>query len=97
MTLQHAYIYIYAGELLVCPLFGLFQGLFVCPPFCQNLILTGARSKLKVISLATGELVVCPLFWSMFAPQKVDKLITFEVAKLITFKWLSVFPYLGRR
>ena len=25
----------------------------------------------------------------------MDKLITFEVAKLITFKWLYVFPYLG--
>ena len=34
-------------------------------------------------------------FWVHFWPQKVDKLIALEVAKLITFKWLYVFPYLG--
>ena len=64
--------------------------LFVCPPFCPNRILTAARSQLKLISLAAGELLVCPLLGSIF-----DKLITLEVAKLITFKWLYVFPHLG--
>ena len=47
-----------------------FRELLVCPPFCQNLIFTAARSKLRVISLATGELLVCPLFGSIFDPKR---------------------------
>ena len=50
--------------------FGPFRELFVCPPFCENLILTTAKSKLKIISLATRELLVCPLWGLIFDPQK---------------------------
>ena len=47
-----------------------FRELLVYPPFCQNLIFTATRSKLRVISLATGELLVCPLFASIFDPKR---------------------------
>ena len=96
---EHIYIYIYIymrRRVISSSTFGPFRQLLSL--FCENLILTAARSKLKAINLATGELLVCPPFWVDVWPPKVDKLITFEVAKLITFKWLYVshiWDYLG--
>ena len=50
---------------------------------------------MKIISLATAESYYLSAFGVDFWPPKVDKLPIFEVAKLITFKRLYVFQYLG--
>ena len=90
-----AYIYMcVCRRVISLSTFWPFRELLVCPPFCQNLILTAARSKLKAISLATRAISLST-FWVDIWPKNLDKLVAFEVAKLITFKWLYVFPYLG--
>ena len=87
-------IYMHAGELLVCPLFCLFESYSFVHRFVKISFLQQGE--------AFWELLVCPPksylfvhFGGHFWPQKVDKLITLKVDKLITLWRLYVFPYLG--
>ena len=91
VTSQHIYI---CRIVISLSTFWSFRRLFVCPPFCPNLILTAARSKWKLL-VCHRRVISLSTFGVHFWPQKVYKLITFEAAKLITFKWLYGFPYLG--
>ena len=79
-----------AGELLVCPPFGL-VGLST---FFENLILSAARSKLKIISLATREPFFCPHFGSIFDP-KCGQTNGFLGGQTNSFQMALRFPMFG--
>ena len=88
------YIYIYAGESFVCPPLAFARVIRLSTVLWKFHSYSGQK---QIESHWFGHRIVISLstFWVHFCPQKVDKLMTLEVAKLMTFKWLYVFSYLG--
>ena len=95
LTLQHAslYIYIYiCRRVISVSTFLTVWKFFIWPHFYENLIFTAARSKLKVISLATREFLVSPLWGSIFDPQS-GQTNNFPGGQTNNFHLALCFPY----
>ena len=87
------YIYIYIWRRVIrLSTFWPFWKLLVWPLFLKILFLQQPEAKWKLL-VWPPESYEFVHFGGLFLPPKVDKLITFQVAKLIIFIWLYVFQY----